>query len=250
MDLPERYANQLRVSGFGIEHMHKLQKAKVLVVGAGGLGCPVLRQLVVLGVKTLVVIDDDKISESNLNRQTLFFPADVGRLKVEIAEERLRQLNPEAHISPVIDRLNSRNVTLHTQGVDLVIDCTDNLATRYTLDKACVGLGLPLVFGGVRMLEGQFGVFNFDGGPSFSNVFPTHGHLEALEDCSTLGTFGFACELIASYQVAEAMKIITGLGKVNSGVITTIDLFENIVLKAKKKLTSQRNLSFLCHNEC
>lgn len=234
MDSSARFDNQLRVTGFDKEHQQMLQEASVLVVGSGGLGCPVLRQLTVLGIGEMTLVDDDKVSVSNLNRQTLFTPDDAGEYKVSVAKERLLQLSPGLSIKVLIDRLNSKNVGELVKGKNVVVDCTDNLATRYVLDKACAIRNIPLVFGGVRMMEGQFGVFNYGNGRSFSDIFPMDGHLEALEDCNTLGTFGFACELIASYQVAEVMKIITGLGEVSYGCITTIDLLDNVSFKAKK----------------
>lgn len=234
MDLSERYTNQLRVKGFETEHHIRLQEAKVLVVGAGGLGCPVLRQLAVLGIGNITVIDDDKISLSNLNRQTLFLPREVGKFKVEVAREKLLDLNPDTSVHIHINRLTSKNVQELTKEINVVIDCTDNLATRYILDRVCQKNQVPLIFGGVRMMEGQFGVFNYQQSASFADVFSPDGYLESLEDCNSLGTFGFVCELIASYQVAEVMKIVTGIGQVNSGVITTIDLSENLIFKAKK----------------
>lgn len=219
-----RYSNQLRVGGFSEEHQDILLGSHVLVVGAGGLGCPVLLQLAALGVGSISVVDDDVIAVHNLNRQTLFTPADVGAQKVQVAAQRIRVFNPLIKINAMPHRLTSKNAAELIYGKQLVLDCTDNIPARYAIDKACEELGVPMIFGGVRMLEGQFGVFNYKKGASFADVFPREQNLGQLEDCSTLGTFGFACQLIASYQVNEAFKVLLGKEHVESGCITSIDL--------------------------
>ncbi|MBI1185171.1 hypothetical protein GC194_12925 [bacterium] len=222
-----RYANQLKVNGFEPLMQEKIEKSKVLVVGAGGLGCHVLVQLCALGLGNIVLADHDKVELQNLNRQTLYLPAHVGLPKAPTAAAVLQTFNPNVHIHAVQEMLNSKNVEELATGCDLVLDCTDNLATRYTLDAYCSRTATPLIFGGVRMYEGQFGVFNYRGGTSFKQMFPTENHFEQIEDCNTLGTFGFACQLIGAYQVNEAFKIVTGLGHVLAGKVTTIDLQTN-----------------------
>jgi len=230
----DRYINQLKVDGFSVNDLKKLQSARVLVVGAGGLGCPVSLQLVAMGIGTITLIDDDLVEVHNLNRQTLFTPNQVGIAKVEAALSALKGFNPDCNIMTIEDRLSSRNAKSIIDSHDLVIDCTDNIPARYTIDKYCNTLGIPMIFGGVRMLEGQFGVFNYQKGISFTDVYPPSSNLEQLEDCESLGTFGFACALIASHQVNEAYKILLEKPGVQDGKIVTIDLQRNTVLSIGK----------------
>ncbi|MBI3141259.1 MAG: HesA/MoeB/ThiF family protein [Bacteroidetes bacterium] len=224
METPLRYANQLKVTGFTHHHQRIIQHARVLVVGAGGLGCPVLLQLSALGLGHITLYDHDHIETHNLNRQTLYSEQHLGQPKAITAAGILRGFNPDVEIVPVVEMLGTKQIASLDAKWQVVVDCTDNIATRHLLDHFCQTHGIPLVFGGVRMLEGQFGVFNYRGGPSFSKAFPAHGRFERIEDCNLLGTFAFACHMVASYQVNEVFKIITGLGRVMSGKVTTINL--------------------------
>jgi len=224
VSLDIRYNNQLRVQNFDENDQLVLAKSRVLVIGAGGLGCPVLLQLAALGVGYLTLVDDDTIETHNLNRQTLYTPADTGKHKATIAAKRIQEFNPGVTIHPVVDRLTSKNAEQYISGHDLVLDCTDNIPGRYVMDKVCKEHQVPMIFGGVRMLEGQYGVFNYKKSASFSDVFPKSQHFEQIEDCSTLGTFVFACHLIASYQVNEAFKILLNREHVQAGKVVSINL--------------------------
>lgn len=224
MSLEKRYNNQLRVQNFDESDQLTLAKTEVLVVGAGGLGCPVVLQLAALGVGNITIIDDDQIELHNLNRQTLYTPADIGKSKALVAAERVQSFNPHINIHACVDRLTSKNAEQYISGKKLVLDCTDNIPGRYAMDDVCKQLGVPMIFGGVRMLEGQYGVFNYRGGTSFADMFPKSQHFEQIEDCSTLGTFVFACHLIGSYQVTEAFKILLNRAKVQAGKVTSINL--------------------------
>lgn len=226
----KRYSNQLKTDGFTEKDQERLRNTKVLIVGAGGLGCPVSLQMAAMGIGTLSLIDDDRIELHNLNRQTLYKPADVGKPKVEMAKEVLRSFNADCEVVTYECRLSTTNAQKLIVNHDLVIDCTDNIPTRYTIDKFCKKLTIPMIFGGVRMLEGQYGVFNYKRGISFGDVYPQAANLEQLEDCESLGTFGFACALVASYQVNEAFKILLNRPFVQDGKVTTIDLQRNSVL--------------------
>lgn len=231
MSAHNRYNNQLRVNNFSEEDQKRLQDSEVLVVGAGGLGCPLLLQLAALGVGHITLVDDDVVNESNLNRQTLFTPKDVGQKKVAVAAQKILEFNPLIEVLALEDRLTSKNASALIDGKKVVIDCTDNIPARYVMDKVCKEQGIPMVFGGVRMLEGQFGVFNYRGGPSFNDLFPAGNRLEQLEDCNTLGTFGFACQLVAGYQANEAFKVLLNREYVQSGRIWTIDLETGSIFK-------------------
>lgn len=224
-----RYSNQQKITGFTPEHQMKLDKAKVLVVGAGGLGCPLLTNLIQMGVGHVTILDDDVVNESNLNRQWLYTPNDVGEPKVVCAEQRLLKLNPSIKIKGIQDRLTSKNAKALVQGFDVAVDCTDNLAARYALDEGCHLFELPLVFGGIRMTEGQVGIFNGASGVRFSDVFKPTKEAFRQEDCNTLGTLGFICNMVGSFQASEVFKIITGLGEPLMAKVVHLDAFGNSV---------------------
>lgn len=224
-----RYSNQQKITGFRPEHQDKLEQAKVLVVGAGGLGCPLLTNLVQMGIGHITILDDDVVSESNLNRQWLYTTGDIGKLKVELAKERLLRLNPTINVNGKEDRLTSKNAEAYVQGFDIVVDCTDNLAARYALDEACHQFSLPLVFGGIRMAEGQVGIFNGVSRVRFSDVFKPTKEAFQQEDCNTLGTLGFVCNMVGSYQASEVFKLITRLGEPLMAKVVHLDAFGNSV---------------------
>ena len=159
----ERYHRQLILQGFGPDAQDALTKAKVLVIGAGGLGCPVLQYLVAAGVGTIGIVENDKVSLSNLHRQVLYDTTDVGRLKIEVAAEKLRFINPDVRIVcyPIyLDKTNSLAVIME---YDVIVDCTDNFSTRYMVNDACIITKKPLVYGAVSEFEGQVAVFNVEG---------------------------------------------------------------------------------------
>ena len=229
----KRYSNQLKVAPFDPIKQTKLLNSTVLVIGAGGLGCPVLQQLALLGVGKIILLDADHIEESNLNRQSLFGLNDIGKSKAQVAKRQVEALNEDCSVEAHCEFLTSKNAEKFCLSANVIVDCTDNLATRYTLDRQSQRLGIPLVFGGVRKWEGQVGVFNYLRGKSFEDIFPKEAHLESLEDCELLGTFGFVCQMVASYQCAEVLKILSGIGTVLSGQILTIDLMNNRSLLRK-----------------
>lgn len=224
-----RYSNQQKITGFTPEHQKKLDKAKVLVVGAGGLGCPLLTNLVQMGIGETTVLDDDVVNESNLNRQWLYTPDDIGKSKVVCAQNKLSSLNPNIRIAGIQERLTSKNAAAFVQGFDVVVDCTDNLAARYALDEVCHQFKLPLVFGGIRMTEGQVGIFNGVSGVRFSDVFKPSKEAFQQEDCNALGTLGFICNMIGSFQASEVFKLITGLGEPLMAKVVHLDAFGNSV---------------------
>lgn len=222
-----RYTRQINLPGFGPEAQQKLAAAKVLIVGAGGLGVPALQYLCAMGVGTIGIVDDDLVNLHNLHRQVLYTTADVGRTKVEVAAERLLALNPSVNVQPFDVRLKRDNALPLIEGFDLVIDGTDNFATRYLINDACVILGKPFVYGAAQGYEGQYSVFNFGEGPTYRCLFPEPPATGLLQDCATGGVLGVTPALIGTYQALEAVKIITGIGEVSGCLLHIHDFLNN-----------------------
>src|ERR1043166_2721031 len=162
-----RFSRHLLLEGFGEAAQLKLKQARILIAGVGGLGCPALQYLCAAGVGTIGIVDDDTVSESNLQRQILFNTNDCGKLKVDVAEGRMHALNPFVQIEKHAQRIGIHNVLELVNAYDLVIDGTDNFQTRYLLNDACVMSGKALVYGSVLRFEGQVSVFNYQDGPTY-----------------------------------------------------------------------------------
>jgi sulfur-carrier protein adenylyltransferase/sulfurtransferase len=224
----KRYQRHLILNGFGQQGQIKLKSSSVLVVGAGGLGCPVLLYLAAAGVGTIGIADFDTIDASNLQRQVLYTLQDVGSPKAEIAARQLRALNPFCAVNSYRDRLTAENALAILSGYDVVIDGTDNFPTRYLLNDACVLLGKPLVYGSVLQFEGQVSVFNYllDNGERSANyrdLFPEPPAPELVPDCSTAGVLGVIPGIIGSMQAAECIKILTAIGSPLANQLLILD---------------------------
>lgn len=212
----ERYQRQITLSGFGEEGQQKLQEARVLVVGAGGLGCPALQYLVAAGVGTLGLVDDDVISLHNLHRQVLYASGDIGQPKTVVAAERLHQMNPEVTIKTYSSRFTNQNALGMIGHYDLVLDATDNFATRYLINDACVLGGKPLIYGAISQFEGQIAIFNAAGeepAVNYRDLFPQPPQQGSALNCAEAGVLGVLPGIIGTMQAAEAIKLISGLGK-------------------------------------
>lgn len=212
----ERYQRQIILNGFGEEGQRKLQQAKVLVVGAGGLGCPALQYLAAAGVGTIGIVDDDVVSLHNLHRQVLFASGDVGRPKTEVAAERLQRMNPEVKIYTHPVRLTNQNALDIFASYDLVLDGTDNFASRYIINDACVLLHKPLVYGAISQFEGQVAVFNLTGDEqavNYRDLFPQPPPPGSVLNCAEAGVLGVLPGIIGTLQATEVIKLITGMGK-------------------------------------
>ncbi|WP_324674521.1 HesA/MoeB/ThiF family protein [Hymenobacter sp. GOD-10R] len=216
-----RYDRHIRLPEIGLEGQQKLKAARVLVVGCGGLGCPVLQYLTAAGVGTLGLLDFDTVDETNLQRQVLYATADVGRPKAEVAAEKLRAQNPFITAQPHLARLAAANARTLLADYDLVVDCSDNFATRYLLNDACVLLGKPFVFGAIFKFEGQISVFNYQGGPTYRCLFPEPP--DDSPNCSEIGVLGVLPGIVGTFQANEAIKLITGVGEVLSGRLLMLD---------------------------
>jgi len=223
-----RYSRHLILPGFGLQSQEKLKCAKVLVIGAGGLGCPVLLYLTAAGAGEIGIIDFDKVDESNLQRQILFSIEDIGKLKTETAAARLSKQNPFIKINTYPFRLENKNALDILSGYDVIIDGTDNFATRYLVNDACVLLNKPLVYGAIYKYEGQVSVFNYNDnsgkpGPTYRCLFPAPPASGSVPNCSEIGVLGVLPGIIGTLQATEAIKIITGIGEPLSGKLLLFD---------------------------
>ncbi|WP_339609428.1 HesA/MoeB/ThiF family protein [uncultured Planktosalinus sp.] len=232
MNTKNRYQRQLQLTGFGKKAQDKLAVAKILLIGAGGLGCPALQYLAGAGVGTLGIVDFDTVSITNLHRQTLFTTADIGKSKVEVAAKRLKALNPEISIMTYPTQLTNQNAFDIIKDYDLVIDGSDNFSTRYLVNDACVLLNKPLIYGAVMRFEGQVGVFNLENNnlkTNYRDLFPTPPDAVSASSCNEVGVLGVLPGIIGTWQASEAIKIITGIGTPLVNKILTLNLLNNKV---------------------
>ena len=207
----QRHARHLVLPQVGMEGQTKLAEAKVFVVGAGGLGSPVLLYLAAAGIGTIGIIDDDRVDISNLQRQVLHRTEDVGRLKVESAKEQLLALDPNLTIVEHEERLNPENVIDLFTGWDIVVDGTDNIPTRYLIDDACHLLSIPWVYGSIHRFEGQVSFFSTKENRRYRDLFPEAPPASALQNCAEAGVFGVLPGVIGSIQATEVIKYIVGM---------------------------------------
>jgi adenylyltransferase/sulfurtransferase len=222
-DEKDRYYRQIIIPSVGEGGQLLLSKARVLVVGAGGLGSPVLLYLAAAGVGTIGIVDSDSIDLSNLQRQILYTMDDIGQPKAAIAAEKLTALNPGITLNKYNVRLTKVNVDEILKGYDIAVDCCDNYTTRYLLSDATCQAGKPLVYGAVYQFFGQVSVFNFNNGPSYRSLFPEELHITPQEPESPPGVIGALPGIIGSLQACEVIKIITGTGDLLSGRLLQLD---------------------------
>ncbi len=223
-----RYSRHLILPEFGEPGQLKLKKAKVLVVGAGGLGAPLLLYLTAAGVGTLGIVDFDEVELSNLQRQVLYGQESLGQPKIKAAVERLTALNPHIQFNIYQEKLTSANALEILKGYDVVADGTDNFPTRYLVNDACVLLGIPNVYASIYRYEGQVAVFNYTGkngnrGPNYRDLYPTPPPPEMVPNCAEGGVLGVLAGIVGSMQASEVIKVITGTGTVLSGRLLIID---------------------------
>jgi adenylyltransferase/sulfurtransferase len=218
-----RYARQMILPEIGKDGQNRLSAANVLCVGAGGLGCPVLLYLAGAGVGHIGIIDNDVVDESNLQRQTLYTMADIGRSKVVAAQERLQAFNPNLQVTPYNTRLTAENALEILAPYDIIIDGSDNFATRFLVNDACVRLQKPLVYGSVQKFEGQASVFDAAQGPCYRCLFPEIPEPGMGPSCAEAGVLGVMPGLIGMIQATEALKIILGTGNTLRGRLLVLD---------------------------
>ncbi len=234
----QRYQRQTILPEIGREGQEKLKNARVLVVGAGGLGCPVLLYLVAAGVGTLGVVDGDTVSESNLHRQILYGTSDVEKPKVAVAVQRLHESNPFVELIPYARHLDRTNALEILAKYEVVIDCTDNFAARYLINDACVMLKKPFVYAAIHRFEGQVAVFNCHDangqrGATYRCLFPEPPGPGQIPNCDEAGVIGVLPGIIGLYQANEVIKLITGAGHILNGELLLLDLLEMTTRKIR-----------------
>ena len=230
----ERYQRQLTLKGFGEAAQNKLLQAKVLVIGAGGLGCPVLQYLTAAGTGCIGIVDDDVVSISNLHRQVLYDTNDIGKPKVNVAVAKLRLMNPDTELTAYKIYLDKNNCLQIINGYDIIVDCTDNFASRYMINDACVLKEKPLIYGAVSRFEGQVAVFNSnkDGKQQTGNyrdLFPEQPGPGEVMNCAESGVLGVLPGIIGSMQANETIKLITGIGEPLINQLLTYSALNNQV---------------------
>ncbi len=212
-----RYSRHIVLSEIGPEGQQKLSQAKVLIVGAGGLGCPALQYLAAAGIGTLGIVDFDLVEESNLQRQILFGTSSLGANKAMAAKARLEDLNPTISIKAYPEKLTSQNVFAVFKPYDIIVDGSDNFTTRYLVNDAAIIKKKPVVYGAIYKFEGQVSVFNYQNGPSYRCLFPTRPKEGSVANCSEVGVLGVLPGIIGTMQANEVIKIILGFDSVLSG---------------------------------
>lgn len=219
-----RYGRQLVLPGLGLAGQERLRAARVLVIGAGGLGSPAALYLAAAGVGTIGILDDDEVEISNLHRQILHRTSDVGREKAASAADALAALNPEVHVVTHAERLTARSATALIDAYHLVVDGSDNYETRYAVNDACATLGRTWVYGSVERFSGQISVFGAPGGPCYRCIFPQPPAPGTTASCEQIGVLGAVPGVVGSMQAVEALKIITDVGTPLVGRLLQLDL--------------------------
>ena len=237
----KRYSSQIALPEVGLEGQKLIAEAKVLVVGAGGLGCPVLSYLVGMGVGIIGIIDDDVVKLENLHRQVLYNESDLGELKVLVAQKKLTTQNSAVKINAYTERLTDKNAVEIISNHDIVIDCSDNIETRYLIDNMTKKLQKPWVYGAVAKQEGQVAVINYKGGSCFNDLFPDASFFANQDSCSITGIMGYTTGLIGCLQVNEALQIILKSENSLNGFVLNIDLGTLVMRKLKIKVFNKEN---------
>jgi molybdopterin/thiamine biosynthesis adenylyltransferase/rhodanese-related sulfurtransferase len=218
-----RYSRHLILPHVALDGQRRLKAARVLVIGAGGLGSPVALYLAAAGIGTLGLVDFDVVDETNLQRQILHGTSDVGRAKLDSARDRIRDVNPHVHVQLHAARLSSANALGILGEYDVVVDGTDNFATRYLTNDACVLLGKPNVYGSIFRFEGQASVFSTPDGPCYRCLFPEPPPPDSIPSCAEGGVLGVLPGMIGTIQAAEALKLVLGIGRSLAGRLLLVD---------------------------
>ncbi|MVZ84098.1 molybdopterin-synthase adenylyltransferase MoeB [Burkholderia pseudomallei] len=219
-----RYPRHILVDEIGIEAQQRFLDAHAIVVGAGGLGSPAAMYLAAAGVGTITLVDADTVDLTNLQRQILHATDSVGRKKVESGRDALARLNPDVKVNAVAERVDDAWLNAHVPHASVVLDCTDNFATRHAINRACVAHRVPLVSGAALRFDGQISTFDFrePGSPCYACVFPEDQPFEEVA-CSTMGVFAPTVGIIGAMQAAEALRVIGGIGATLVGRLMMLD---------------------------
>lgn len=218
----ERYSRQIFIEEIGLEGQKNIKKAKVLVIGAGGLGSPVIQYLAAAGVGTLGILDFDKVELHNLNRQIIHNEETVGVSKVKSAIQFVEKLNRQVNCIALNQKLNPKNTSDIISQFDIIVDASDNFTTRYLVNDTCVKLGKPLVYGTILGFLGQLAVFNYRGSKNLRDIFPDAPSEKDFPDCDSLGVLGALAGIVGSMMAQQTLKLILGL-PINFNQLNLID---------------------------
>lgn len=230
-----KYARHIILDQIGIDGQYKLKQSKVIIVGAGGLGCPSILYLATSGVGHIGIIDNDTISISNLHRQILYTKGDLKQSKTIVAKKKISEINSNCTVNIYPEELSFKNAFELIKQYDIVIDASDNFITRYILDEACYRLHKVHIYGAIQGFEGHTSVFNYQSGPRYSDLYPKSLNLQD-NNCNTFGILGVLPGIIGIIQATEAIKIITGIGKILSGYLMIYNAL-NMSFKKNRILT-------------
>jgi len=261
-DFLDRYQRQLSLREVGLDGQRALRAARVMVVGLGGLGCPVVQYLAAAGVGNFVLVDADRVSLSNLHRQILYNQKDVGRFKVEVAKEWMHEQNAQIKVSVHTEMLSAKNATAFLAVADIVVDCTDNFAARYLFNDACALASKPWVYGSIAKFEGQVAVFNalmmgaevenqdmmasvasedsFIRSLNYRDVFPKPPGEGEIQNCAEAGVLGALAGIIGSFQAMEVLKWILGLQGLLVNQMLTYNAIDQSIVKFQLDNNSDR----------
>ncbi len=231
IDEVRRYSRHLIIPEVGMDGQKRLKNAKVLVIGAGGLGSPALLYLAAAGVGTLGIVEFDEVDESNLQRQIIHGQSDVGRPKAESARDSINEVNPYVNVVVHGERLDNDNVLGIFEQYDLIVDGTDNFATRYMVNDAAVLLGKPYVWGSIYRFDGQVSVFWAEHGPCYRCLYPEPPPPGMVPSCAEGGVLGVLCASVGAAQVTEAIKLLTGIGE---SALGSLNIYEALELSWRK----------------
>jgi adenylyltransferase/sulfurtransferase len=237
-----RYNRQIILPEVGIDGQQKLQQAKVLIIGVGGLGVAVLPYLAAAGIGEIGIIDDDRIEVTNLQRQVIYKSSSVGKSKVLEAAAMALELNPSININAITEKLESKNAISLFEHYDIMVDATDNLTTKYLINDACCVTNKPFVYGSIYKFEGQVSVFNYKNGPTYRCLFPEEA--SEVRNCNDAGVMGISVGIIGMFQANEVLKMVLGIGELLSGKLLVYNMLNNEQQKFEfsKKATSTIDL--------
>ncbi|NNF01601.1 MAG: hypothetical protein HKN22_02865 [Bacteroidia bacterium] len=239
-----RYQKQIQLKEIGSRGQSLISNARVVVVGAGGLGSSVLQNLVAAGLGNISIIDDDTVAADNLHRQMIYNEDQIGSPKVNAAKKSLQKLNSTITIRPIEKRLNEKNANLLLRKHDVIVDCSDNITTRHVINELSVELQIPFVYAAIHGFEGQVSVFNYKGGPTYCDLFPQDAN-NSISNCDDSGVLGTIPSIMGSLQATETLKIILQNEHVLSGKLMIYDLLKNtnrtyIIRKSKNVLKTKK----------
>ncbi len=236
----KQYNRHLILEEIGEKGQLKLKKASVLVIGAGGLGCPILQYLTAAGIGTIGIIDDDLVDQSNLQRQILYTIDDIGASKAEVAVKKLSKLNPFIKFNTYVKKLVTENAISLFEDYDIIVDGSDNFQTRYLANDAAFITNKPLVYGSIFKFEGQVTVFNYKGSGTYRCLYPTPPNPNEVPSCSEIGVLGVLPGIIGALQANEVLKIVCEIGEVLANKLLVVDALtmRQVLLNYKKIDTS------------